>query len=643
MDGAKSYGSWPGRGRILHILKPRPSWALLGVTVLAALLMAPTLETGYRSDDMATSTTPGIIRLQFKSLTALVLYDIRQSMIGGRFFPLLFVPYRAAFHAFQEVGQYKFYIYALVITDAALFFLLVRKLFGDARFAALAACSALMLMQLRSYHDPILSFFGLLQLVAAGTFLSLMALERHLEGRGRGWLAASVGLYLAVMLLYETSYPFFALHAALVWRRRPKWGEGLRVIRPFLQAFAGCLAMALLMRWLSRETAIPSGYKYPMNLAPGAVLLTMARQAGGALPLSYFLTDPPGLFTSMKGLGGLFSWAGRADAWAVAAIAAVVSYLGLGREPQADDARRGRGGEYWPAVLGGLIAVLPGLSISLTERYQREVSFGGTPYLPVYIQYFGMGLVLATALRGVARGWPLARSARVARLGLAAAVALTTVVTFQANRITATTLMAMPGSRDFNPGAAAMDGVWYYPRLNLQAALHSGLLDPIPDGSRLLLADGLGMPYDGVFFYAMHASKRLETVAPASRATLPPTTMPTFELRDVCVWKNVGYAVLSRPDGGPLFRLFVRRPGLFRPGRPPEFLVVGRASGGDAAGRFLKPALALQLLRSGPDWGLFSLDSEVGRVAPESLKVIFGPTEIARQIAAAERSSGLAR
>jgi hypothetical protein len=644
MDGAQSDGSWRGRVRILPFLKFRPSFALLGVSVLAALLMAPTLETGYFSDDVLTSTTPGQIRCGLgESLTALVLNDMHVSMNEGRFYPLHWVAYRGVFNTFQDVTQYRAYIYGLVVFDVAVFFLLVRKLFGDARFACLAACLTLMLMQLRAYHDPILSFFGLLQLVAAGTFLSLMALERYLEGRGRGWLAASVVLYLSVMLLYETAYPYFVFHAALVWRRRPGWGRGLRVIWPFLKVFAGCLAMSLLLRWLSRGMIPTSTFNYRTNLAPRDVLLTLARQAGGALPLSYFLTEPLGLFTSMKGLGGLFSWAGRADGWAAAAVATVVSYMGLGREPRADDTQQGQGGEFWPAVLGGLIAVLPGLSISLTERYQQEVVFG-RPYVPVYVQYFGMGLVLATAIRGVSRRWPVVKFGLVARLGLAAAVALTTAVTFQANRITALTIVAMPGSPEFNKNYSDfMGGQWHYPRLNVEAALHSGLLDPVPEGSRLLLANGNGMPYEGLFFYAMHASKRLETVTPPSRAKLGPTTRPTFEFRDVCFWKKAGYAVLSRPDGGPLLRLFVRRPGLFRPGCPPEFLVVGQARGGDPANLYLKPAHALRLLRSGPDWGLFSLDSEVGRVAPESLWVSFNPTETARQIAAAGRSGGLAR
>jgi hypothetical protein len=645
MDGARSYVPRPRHDRILRFLKFQPLIALLGVTGLAALLMSPTFEIGYLSDDMLVSTTPGLVRWYPQGLTGVVLRDIHLSMSEGRFYPLVWVPFRVVFNTFQEITQYRAYICTLVVFDVAIFFLLVRKLFGDARFACLAACLTLMLMQFRAYHDPILSFYGLLQLVAAGTFLSLLALDRYLDGRGRGWLVASVVLYLSVMLLYETSYPFFVFHAALIWRREPRWGDRLRAIWPFLRVFTFCLAMSLLLRWLSRGSLSGTAFKYRMNLAPLDVLLAMTKQAAGALPLSHFLTDPTGLFASMKGLGGLFSWTGRADAWAAAAVTTALSCLGLGLGPREDDTdtRRGGGGEFLPLVLGGLIAVLPGLSISLTERYQREVSFSGRPYLPVYIQYFGMGLVLATAIRGITRRWPVVKFARVARVGLAAAVALTTVVTFQANSLMAISLVAMPGSCEFNPNTAIVGGVWHYPRMNMQVALRSGLLDPVPEGSRLLVANAYGMDYEGHYFYAMHASKRLETVTPPSRATVPPAAKPTFELRDAWFWKKVGYAVLSRPDGGPPFRLFVRRPGLFRPGRPPEFLVVGRASGGGAADRYLKPAPTLRLLRSGPDWGLFSLDSEVGRVAPESLTVIFDPTEIVRQIPAVERSGGLAR
>src|SRR2546430_1654226 len=83
----------------------------------------------------------------------------------------------------------------------------------------LAPSLTLMLIQLRAYHDPILSFFGLLQLLVAGTLLSLLALETYLERRQGAWLALSVLLYLACLLLYEASYLLFLLHSLLIWRR----------------------------------------------------------------------------------------------------------------------------------------------------------------------------------------------------------------------------------------------------------------------------------------------------------------------------------------------------------------------------------------------------------------------------------------
>ncbi len=49
---------------------------------------------------------------------------------------------------------------------------------------------------------------------------------------------------------------------------------------------------------------------------------------------------------------------------------------------------------------------------------------------------------------------------------------------------------------------------------------------------------------------------------------------------------------------------------------------------------YLEPGRSLNLLRSGRDWGLFSLDSEVGRVEPGTNKLVFDPVRVAHLIAA---------
>src|SRR4051794_30806400 len=154
-------------GRFAWLERPRnlSSLSLLGLVGLTSLLMAPTLRTGYLSDDALTSLTPGILRFHGWSLTTRVLETIRFSMQEGRFNPLTWIPFSGVFYLFQTVGSYKVFMLVMIITDTIVFYKMISRLFGDPGLACLATSLSLMLFQLRAFHDPILSFFGTVQLV----------------------------------------------------------------------------------------------------------------------------------------------------------------------------------------------------------------------------------------------------------------------------------------------------------------------------------------------------------------------------------------------------------------------------------------------------------------------------------------------
>jgi hypothetical protein len=630
----------------------RYTLTILGLVVLAALCLAPTLKTGYISDDNFSSLKPGVLRVNNRSLAAWILDDMRSSMQKGRFYPLHWLPFNGVFCLIQNVYYYKVYILLLVVSNLLLFILFVRKISGDTGFACLAASLTLMLIQLRAFHDPILSFFGLLQLLVAGTLLSLLALETYLERRQGAWLALSILLYLACLLLYEASYPLFLLHGLLIWRRRPTLRAWVRTSWPFMKAAVFCAFMTAFLRWLHPvDFSLPNPPYYQMNLDPRSVLATLLRQTSGALPLSYFLVDQADLFAGVKQPGAFARWIGRWDVLVITVIALVVCLLSLRREPREDGDEPPLGPDWTSTtLLGVILAILPAVMIALTSRYQNDVLFG-RPYVPVYMQYFGVGLLLASAIRSVLTS-QLRRGvgARWTLLATAVVVGLTTGVTYRANCATVISLVAPPGSHAFNPASFEMAGARHYHRLNLQAALHSGLLKTVPEHSKVLLSNEYPYWYDAelsVPFYAMHASKVLVPIPPSAQKVLasqPPRRDSTYTVRDVCLGMKVGYVVLSQPDGGRELRLFVRHPNLFKVRSIPAFLVVGDPPGSKPDGSYLKPGYELRLLRSGSDWGLFDLGSEVGQVHPDSLRLVFDPVEAAHMIAALRSgSSGLAR
>lgn len=651
--GLSAPAGWLGR-----LMSSRFAWAILSLIVLAAACLSPTLKTGYISDDNFSSLKPGQLLVAKSNVAAWTLENVRSSMQAGRFYPLHWLPFNGVFCLIQEIFYYKIYIMFMVIGNLLLFVLFLKKLSGDTAFACLAGCLTLMLIQLRAYHDPILSFFGLLQWLMAGVLLSLLALDMYLARRRGAWLALSILLYLGCLLLYEASYPLFLLHGLLIWRRRPEFRSWLRTVSPFVKVAVFCVFMSVLLRWLhpvDYSVRTDSTAHYQMNLAPCPFVTTLLRQTSGALPLSYFLADPAGLFAPVKRPRALVHWIGRWDVAAVMITALVICLLSLRRESETEtegDEHRPRPDWTLTTLLGLLLAFLPAVAIALTCRYQNEIDIGKA-YVPVYLQYFGIGLLLASAIQFLTtRGWPGAGVARWSKLAIALAVGITTGVTYRANSRTTDSLVAPPGARGFNPASFAMAGAWHHHRLNLQAALHAGLLEAVPEHSKLYLANEYPYWYDAELsglFYAMHASKVLRPIPPSVHKGVesPPIAgEAAYAVRDVCMSKRAGYVVLSQipslveatlagrdeADGRGEVRLFVRHPGLFATGAVPSLALLCKDSASskaapenEASPWFLKQGGDLRMLKSGPDWAIFSLPSNAGPIDPGSLKVVFDP------------------
>lgn len=616
---------------------------LLAPLALAAFALAPALGTGFLSDDAYNSLYRGLLRIERITLLQRILWNVKVSLLEGRFFPLAFVQHYAVLYTFTDAFAYKLSIVCGVLLNLALFGMLVRRLWGDAGLATLAVVLTVAAFQFRLFFDPILALHGLMQAVMAGILVSLLALQRFLEGGGRGWLRLAAACFLVCALSYEIAYTMILLHLALIVSARGDWKGRLEAAAPFFRALGFCVGMSLLMRWLHYGN---HPYIYRLNPAPRDFLLALAKQTSGALPLSYFLFDPSGVFEGRHGVRALLGWLAQGKVAGLALAGLGVAYAAL-RWP-APAAEGPPSGGRRPSIVpfGLMLAVLPGTLIAVSARYQTEIAFG-KGYLPVYFQCFGVGLLLAAALRG-----PLARAAgaappRAACVVGAAAVAVVVGLSYRANCETVSRLVAPPGTRRFHDHASWHGGSWHFHRLNVEAALAAGLLEDVPENAPLVLANMYPNWHhqpNCTWFYAQHAGKVLAAFpqgdwspsAPEHAGlkafvdARPAVPGPPFRLRDVCRGRHSGFVVLERlPDGGGAagggLRLFVRHPDLFRDGRDPLCVVAGSLAASPGEGEYVRAGRELKLIRSGPDWALFDLRPEAARLDPDSIRVAFGP------------------
>jgi len=615
----------------------RVAWLL----ALAAVFLAPAVRTGYWSEDLYQAIMPrGGEVIHRTSLLGEVLAHIKLTLTIGRFFPLTPALMTTVHYVFHGAWSYKAYIVATGVLDVFLFYCLARKLGGRRDYACFAACLTIGLIQYRVAVDPSLGFSGQIQLLIAGLFLCLLALQRHLKTRALAWLLASCLLYLACALLYETTYLLVLLPLVLILRARDPWARRAWTALPYFAVAGTCAIETFLVRWLFPSDA----YWQKPSFDPGAVALAIAHQASAGLPLSYFAFDPLKIFPG-PGRGGLLGWILDGRAALVALPAFGLSFVclrkrGAGGEAPADHAS---GEIAWGTLtaLGLILLILPTLATAISPYHRARIS-PGVGWIAALIEYYGVGLILSAGLwnlvAAAAGGGPRARWKCLAASALVGSLV---GMTYRANLDVVRCFNAQYGSSLYRDTVGQSGGAHDEQRLLLESALAAGLMDDVPEGAVVQCAHLYPFWYDTTFsrfFYAAHAGKSFQTLPPWAGTGMP--VSEGYRVRDVQEGPGAsGYVVLARGVRGPElpetqpasggFRLYVQHPDLARKATiPVPFQVEG--VGGPV------PRQHLQTLKSGSDWAIYSLETLEKPVAPESLKVVFGPPKDDTQAVARE-------
>jgi hypothetical protein len=600
-------------------------WLLLATIGLALGLLSPSLATGYLDDDMANSLVPGMLEYHHQSLWDFTADIVKGHWASGRFFPLAFLWTYTTFTSITNLLAYKAFILGCVAVDICLFHAVIKRVIGNAAVAALSSLVAMVLVQFRTYHDPVLSYCGLMQTVLTLTLLSLFFLDKYCETNQPSWLFGSALAYLVSLLTYEVCYVFIVLHIAVA-AYRISWRRLIIALSPFLVLILLGAGLEAFLRFA------PGRATHPQNIPNhewSTVCATLGEQLYAALPLSFFAADPAGLFTG-------HGW--QSSFWLLALVFVPVSVLAATSLHSAarSDSERLRTG-IRSALLGLLLWVLPGLLISLSPKYQKELR-PGLGYLPVYIQYFGVGLLIALVLVWLVRGFAQKRLFATIAIGAGAvAIAVVASITFDANRRV----------------AKAWSRPWFYDRLNIEKALQAGLVNSVPDGATVLVTSPRNLFGDNWrYLICRYGQKRLNTVFQPCPAEVS-SERPVYEIKDRCLDKNRGWVFLSEIDsekmgtgsghdrqnikisGGwpepvPIFSqtltrrslLFVRDPGPGGQAKEGPFWVSGQyVTEDDADGKFFISSADLPTTRRGKGWQIFSVRSPSKQIDADSLEV----------------------
>lgn len=380
-------------------------------------LLALITSTHYQGDDGLNKDIRQVVHDAGTTLPDFTIGLVRAWMVyNGRFFPGSLSWTYVLFWVCDSRVAYKLAIGTVLLGAIVVFGLFVSRLTGHWKTGAIYITIVLGLLQIRTRHDGIISYAGLMPLTAG---LSVAAVLIVISRRGFWWATLAALLYSFALVTYETVLLFAPIMVAIiVWKRR-SWRPAVAIAIP---ALAQGLIVAILR--LSLHTA--PGPAYTVNLESKTVLVTFAKQAIAAFPLSQWAPGAPAMPAITKGA--------IAIAVLVAGLPTFLSIASLGRSR----VRATRTEIVAIAIFGGWIWLSSSAMVSIAVRWQLELH-RGQAYLPVVYGYFGLGLCLLAVYLSVDR-MMLNRSRPVIvtwRYGSALAIAVVVSLTFAGNVVVA--------------------------------------------------------------------------------------------------------------------------------------------------------------------------------------------------------------
>jgi hypothetical protein len=475
------------------------------VIALCIIVLSPMINSGFISDDALRSLLKGQLLESRQNLPPYIYNDIKNWMIfNGRFIPAAFLI--DAFLFVSNLFLYKISMLTIVIVNVVLFAYLIKLLTNSGAISLLAISGLPLFFQFRLYHDPILSFGWGQGMIFVYTFVSLIFLVKYLKTEKKLYLIISAFFYLVDLMTSEMTYIFFPFHLLIIYflSGKNKIRNIIKVGSPFILAVIIISGISLYLRLAFHQGY--EGTKISYNLVP--YFATLTKQSFAAVPLSYFIVDPHKIFTDkfifLKGNVALYPM--------LFAICYFVLFVNISNEIKKERLPVAKKNIILILILGILIIVLPGGIVSLSSKYQGEIGWG-IGYLPVYISYYGLSLIVSTFIYLVI--YKLINNHRIMPKVICTMFAI---------------ICGVLGTINYNNNIITVAKTNYsflYPRTIIEEGIKNGLFQTVPNDSYLVAENDYDLNavqggwdfyrWDSPAFYRMHSGIHFKDVLSKGR------------------------------------------------------------------------------------------------------------------------------
>ena len=349
--------------------------------VVICLFLSPLLFYGYTADDRQ-HVLQHILLIERGLWSSIkIIYNDVSSM--QRFFPLHIVLYSTLFKIFDYDNAWIYHGIQILLNILAYksFARWIQSYF-NIKIEGTMLLIFLTTIQFRvTYSDPIVSYFGLMQILAIAQFEGMIYLKRYLNEdnklSGIKWLITLISqllLYeMTIFMVPVTVYYLYENHKLNHRKCLIACGSGVTMLAIYL-------AIYVYIKNINQE--IYSGTS--LSLSIPNIIGTTIIEAFGSLPLTYV-----GYIASQKmDINGMIVW----GIYVVFMGAITISIM------KSERIMEGRSYDFRLVKYGALIWICAAFSIALSERYQKELEFGLT-YLVSYMQNFGYVMVVYYLIR----------------------------------------------------------------------------------------------------------------------------------------------------------------------------------------------------------------------------------------------------
>lgn len=432
-------------------IRLRSKWPLCLALLFAVLVLLPALDGGFNWDDAFFSVEAQSMRISGESIFKRVWKEIIDYARIGRINPFATFHF-LVFYFIPDARVYRLFLFLLSLINAVLFYHLLKLWRGKAGTALICMLIVPLCFQFRLYHDPLNSYYGLMQVMFCELMGALIFNVRWLKTGRKRYILLSLLFFLMGLMSYEMFFPLTALFFVTAVSFEKRFSSAVRKTIPYVLLAVLIFSLSIFLRTNITEETAYSGTTFGLDLP--LILRTFAYQTGAAFPMSYRTAGyDAGIFGQTIPWNDIFNTSLTVFLKSIRwedILACLIFCIVLWTMP-----REKTKFSVWSLLFGLLLWLLPGLVISLSEKYQNMLR-PGLPYIPVYFSYFGMGIFLYEGIVLLEKRFD-SRSLRDFFCGISCAFLL---ILFQDNRnIT-----------------KILNDIFYYPRAAGEAALQAGIL-----------------------------------------------------------------------------------------------------------------------------------------------------------------------